>query len=61
MTSYTRARVESLIPPCKVGFLERPVRSVLLTIGALLDKMAAVLWVMAILSNRTVAQRIWHP
>jgi CDP-diacylglycerol--glycerol-3-phosphate 3-phosphatidyltransferase len=60
MTSYTRARAESLIPQCKVGFLERPERIVLLIIGALLDKMAAVLWVMAILSNWTVAQRIWY-
>ena len=60
MTSYTRARAESLIPACKVGFLERPERIVLLIIGALLDRMAAVLWVMAILSNWTVAQRIWY-
>src|SRR5499426_1446719 len=26
LTSYTRARAESLIPACKVGFLERPER-----------------------------------
>ena len=60
MTSYTRARAESLIPECKVGFLERPERVVLLIIGALTDRMAAVLWVMAILSNWTVSQRIWY-
>ena len=60
MTSYTRARAESLIPACKVGFLERPERIVLLIIGALTDRMAAVLWVMAILSNWTVSQRIWY-
>ena len=60
MTSYTRARAESLIPACKVGFLERPERVVLLIIGALTDRMAAVLWVMAILSNWTVSQRIWY-
>ena len=59
MTSYTRARAESLIPACKVGFLERPERIVLLIIGALTNRMAAVLWVMAILSNWTVSQRIW--
>src|SRR5262245_17953947 len=59
MTSYTRARAESLIPACKVGFLERPERVVLLIIGALTDRMAAVLLVMAILSNWTVSQRIW--
>jgi CDP-diacylglycerol--glycerol-3-phosphate 3-phosphatidyltransferase len=60
MTSYTRARAESLIPACKVGFLERPERIVLLIIGALTNRMAAVLWVMAILSNWTVSQRIWY-
>jgi CDP-diacylglycerol--glycerol-3-phosphate 3-phosphatidyltransferase len=60
LTSYTRARAESLIPACKVGFLERPERIVLLIIGALWDRMAAALWVMAILSNWTVSQRIWY-
>jgi len=60
LTSYTRARAESLIPACKVGFLERPERIVLLIIGALTNRMAAVLWVMAILSNWTVFQRIWY-
>ena len=60
MTSYTRARAESLIPQCKVGFLERPERIVLLVIGALANRMPAVLWVMAILSNWAVSQRIWY-
>jgi CDP-diacylglycerol---glycerol-3-phosphate 3-phosphatidyltransferase len=60
LTSYTRARAESLISACKVGFLERPERIVLLVIGALWDRMAAALWVMAILSNWTVSQRIWY-
>jgi CDP-diacylglycerol--glycerol-3-phosphate 3-phosphatidyltransferase len=60
LTSYTRARAESLIPACKVGFLERPERIVLLIIGAVSTRMAAVLWVMAILSNWTVSQRIWY-
>jgi CDP-diacylglycerol--glycerol-3-phosphate 3-phosphatidyltransferase len=60
LTSYTRARAESLIPACKVGFLERPERIVLLIIGGVTDRMAAVLWIMAILSNWTVSQRIWY-
>ncbi len=60
LTSYARARAESLIPACKVGFLERPERVVLLIIGSLFDRMPAVLWVMAILSNWTVSQRIWY-
>ena len=32
----------------------------LLIIGGVTDRMAAVLWVMAILSNWTVSQRIWY-
>jgi CDP-diacylglycerol--glycerol-3-phosphate 3-phosphatidyltransferase len=58
MTSYTRARAESLIPKCKVGFLERPERIVLFMIGAFTNRMAAVLWVVLILSIFTVADRI---
>src|SRR5262249_10060170 len=45
MVSYTRARAEVTIPKCKVGFLERPERVVLIIIGALFDRMAPVLWV----------------
>jgi len=58
MIRYTRARAENTIPKCKVGFLERPERVVLIIIGALFDRMAAVLWVIAILSNLTVAHRM---
>ena len=58
MTSYTRARAESIIPKCKVGFLERPERIVLFMIGAFTNRMAAVLWVMLVLSVFTVADRI---
>jgi CDP-diacylglycerol---glycerol-3-phosphate 3-phosphatidyltransferase len=58
MVSYTRARAESLIGSCKVGFMERPERIVLVIIGALFNRMAPVLWVIAILSNITVIHRI---
>jgi CDP-diacylglycerol--glycerol-3-phosphate 3-phosphatidyltransferase len=58
MVSYTRARAESLIPLCKVGFMERPERIVLVIIGALFNRMAPVLWVIAILSLATVIHRI---
>jgi len=60
MTSYTRARAESLIPLCKVGFMERPERLVLLIIGALSNRMAPVLWIMALFSNLTVIHRITY-
>ena len=58
MVSYTRARAENSIPTCKVGFLERPERIVLIIIGALFDRMAPVLWVIAVLSNLTVMHRM---
>src|SRR5216684_6826632 len=58
MVSYTRARAENSIPTCKVGFMERPERVVLFIIGALFDRMAPVLWVIAVLSNLTVIDRM---
>jgi CDP-diacylglycerol--glycerol-3-phosphate 3-phosphatidyltransferase len=61
MVSYTRARAESLIGSCKVGFMERPERIVLVIIGALFAKwhaMAPVLWVLAVLSTITIIHRI---
>src|SRR6185503_7731526 len=59
MTSYARARAESLIARCKVGFMERPERIVLFMIGALFNRMAAVLWVILALSILAVANRIY--
>jgi CDP-diacylglycerol--glycerol-3-phosphate 3-phosphatidyltransferase len=60
MTSYARARAESLVQKCKVGFMERPERIVLFMIGAFTDRMAAILWVILILSIVTVANRIYY-
>lgn len=58
LISYARSRAENTIPKCKVGFLERPERVVLIIIGALANRMAPVLWVIAVLSNITVISRI---
>lgn len=60
LTSYTRAKAESLIVKCKVGFMERPERIVLFMIGAFTNRMAAVLWVILVLSVLTVANRIYY-
>ena len=60
MVSYTRARAENTIPRCKVGFLERPERVVLVIIGGLFNLMAPVLWVIAVLSNWTVISRMLY-
>lgn len=58
MISYARSRAENIIPTCKVGFTERPERVVLFIIGALFDRMAPVLWVIAVLGNLTVIHRM---
>jgi CDP-diacylglycerol--glycerol-3-phosphate 3-phosphatidyltransferase len=58
MTSYARARAESLIQSCTVGFLERPERIVLLIVGAVFNRMGAALWIIAVLSNITALQRV---
>ena len=58
MVSYSRARAESLIPLCKVGFMERPERLVLLIIGGVFNRMAQVLWVIAVVSTITVIHRV---
>jgi len=60
MVSYSRARAESLIGSCRVGFMERPERLVLVIIGALFNRMAPVLWVISVLSTITVIHRIQY-
>jgi phosphatidylglycerophosphate synthase len=60
MTSYARARAESLVEKCKVGFMERPERIVLFIIGAGTNRMAAVLWVIFVLSFIAVWNRNYY-
>src|SRR3954462_8066584 len=69
MVSYTRARAEALGVECKVGLATRPVRVVLLSIGLVFAKGAGIgnfellgasVYVLAVLTVITVAQRIWH-
>jgi len=60
MTSYTRARAESLIPSCKVGFLERPERIVLIILGGLFNCIPQALWVILVFSHLTVVSRIYY-
>ncbi|HLG57620.1 MAG TPA: CDP-alcohol phosphatidyltransferase family protein [Vicinamibacterales bacterium] len=60
MTSYARARAESLIEKCEIGFMGRPERIVLFLIGALFNRMAAVLWVILVLAIVAVANRVHY-
>lgn len=61
LTSYIRAKAESLGFDCKVGFMERAERIVLIVIGLVFSGiLAVVLWVLAIGSGVTVVQRFVH-
>jgi len=69
MVSYTRARAEALGVECKVGLATRPVRVVILSAGLVLARgaslghfnlLAPAVYVLAVLSAVTVAQRIVH-
>lgn len=60
MISYTRARSENMIKQCKVGFMERPERIVLVILGGLFNRMAPILWVIAVIGNITVIHRIYY-
>jgi CDP-diacylglycerol--glycerol-3-phosphate 3-phosphatidyltransferase len=63
LVSYSRARAEGLGLECKVGWFERPERMVLLIVAAAFGKgpvLPAALWVLAVLSFLTAAQRVAH-
>ncbi len=62
LVSYARARAEGLGLECEVGILQRPERVILLAIGLLAPDflLAPVLWVLAVVTNVTVVQRILH-
>lgn len=68
MVSYTKARSEALGVECKVGWMQRPERITLLIIGSLLGALPVLgellvkttLFLLAVLSNITAVQRIWH-
>ena len=60
MVSYARARAESLGIECRRGILTRFERTVVLVVGLILNQMLIALWIMAILSNFTALQRMYH-
>jgi CDP-diacylglycerol--glycerol-3-phosphate 3-phosphatidyltransferase len=60
MVSYARARAEGLGLDCKVGLLTRLERVAVLTIALILDQVSAALWILAILTNFTAFQRMYH-
>ncbi|MBI4498118.1 MAG: CDP-alcohol phosphatidyltransferase family protein [Chloroflexi bacterium] len=66
MVSYVKARAEGLGLRCDVGWFQRPERVVLLAVGLLANyptggwATPVVLWLLAVLTNVTAAQRVWH-
>ena len=67
MVSYVRARAEGICIECKVGFMQRPERVVVTSLGAIFCGVYANLWVLSIpmiaiaaLANITAFWRVWH-
>ena len=64
ITSYVKARAQSLDMTCDVGIVERPERLVLALLGSFLTGLGlgpalpVALWVLAVLSAVTVGQRL---
>jgi CDP-diacylglycerol--glycerol-3-phosphate 3-phosphatidyltransferase len=60
MVSYTRARAEGLGLSCSSGWLTRPERIILLSLGLLIGQIRPMLWLLAVLANLTAVQRMVH-
>lgn len=60
LTSYIRAKAESLGYDCKVGVLERAERFIVLCVGLILWVLEPMLWVLVAGGVVTVAQRLVH-
>jgi len=61
VTSYVRARAESIDLECEVGILERAERALLLVLGLLVAPLfEPVLWILAVGGIVTIVQRIHH-
>lgn len=56
---YVRARAEAFLPSCRVGLMERTERWFLLALGAVINQMPLILWVLAVLTHATVIQRVY--
>lgn len=58
MVPFCRARAEVFIPSCKVGWLERPERILLIAIALFSGWAVPILWIILIFSFFTIFQRI---
>lgn len=62
VTSYVRAKAESIDLSCSIGILERAERAVLLMVALIFHRwlLEPVLWLLAVGSTVTVVQRVHH-
>ena len=62
LVSYARARAEGLGLDCEVGWFQRPERVVALALGLMVPDLllGPVVWLLAIVTNVTVVQRVLH-
>ena len=60
MVSYTRSRAEAVGVECKVGFMTRIPRVVVMIIGMILDQMLITLVIIAVTSLYTAFHRMYH-
>ncbi len=62
MVSYVRARAEGLGIECQGGLMQRTQRTLAVALGALFGKtgLTVVIWILAVLANYTVVERIYH-
>ena len=60
MTSYTKARAQSIGVACEIGLIERPERLILLIAGATFNLLSPAMIALAVLTNVTAVQRILY-
>jgi CDP-diacylglycerol--glycerol-3-phosphate 3-phosphatidyltransferase len=60
MTSYTKARAQSIGVSCEIGLIERPERLILLIAGATFNVLTPAMIALAVLTNLTALQRILY-
>lgn len=60
LVSYARARAEALGYKLQVGLLARPERIIILATGLILGHVVLALWFLAVFTNLTAVQRIYH-
>ncbi len=59
VTSYAKARAETMVPQCIAGFMERPERTTVVFLALLFGNFHLGLWLLAFFCNLIAVQRIF--